>query len=142
MTESVVCRAIRGATTARANTAEDILEATSELMETIFALNDIELDDVVSAFFTTTRDLNATFPAVAARELGMDNVALMCAHEMDVPGSLPSCVRVMLHVNTALKPDEIKHVYLRGAIQLRPEWGREPARPERDIAGQRVASNS
>jgi chorismate mutase len=124
---SVVCRAIRGATTARSNTAEDILEATAEMMETIFALNQIEIDDVVSAFFTTTRDLTATFPAVAARELGMDNVALMCAHEMDVPGSLQSCVRVMLHVNTALTADELRHVYLKGAIQLRPEWGREPA---------------
>ncbi|MEZ4521095.1 MAG: chorismate mutase [Thermomicrobiales bacterium] len=127
---SVVCRAIRGATTSRANTSEDILEATTEMLETIFALNDIEMDDVVSAFFTTTKDLTATFPAVAARGLGMDNVALMCAHEMDVPGSLTSCVRVMLQVNTAASPDEIKHVYLRDAIQLRPEWGREPQRRE------------
>jgi chorismate mutase len=123
---STVCRAIRGATTARANTSEDILEATIEMLATIFALNDIEIDDVVSGFFTATTDLNATFPAVAAREVGLDNVALMCAHEMDVPGSLRSCVRVMLHVNTTATPDEIKHVYLHGAVQLRPEWGREP----------------
>lgn len=96
------------------------------MLETIFALNEIEPDDVVSAFFTTTKDLTATFPAVAAREVGLDNVALMCAHEMDVPGSLTSCVRVMLHINTTATLDEIKHVYLRGAVQLRPEWGREP----------------
>lgn len=125
----MVCRAIRGATTARANTSEDILEATTEMLETIFALNEIDPDDVVSAFFTTTKDLTATFPAVAAREVGLDNVALMCAHEMDVPGSLTSCVRVMLHINTTATPDEIKHVYLRGAVQLRPEWGREPVSP-------------
>lgn len=127
---STVCRAIRGATTSRANTSEDILEATAEMLETIFALN--EIDDVVSGFFTTTTDLNATFPAVAAREVGLDNVALMCAHEMDVPGSLRSCVRVMLHVNTAMGADEIKHVYLNGAEQLRPEWGRKPVKWERE----------
>ena len=126
MPVSVVCRAIRGATTSRANTSEDILEATTEMLETIFALNSIDVDDVVSAFFTTTSDLTATFPAVAAREVGLDNVALMCAHEMEVPGSLKSCVRVMLHINTTASPDDIKHVYLHGAVQLRPEWGREP----------------
>ena len=131
-----VCRAIRGATTARANTSEDILEATTEMLETIFALNDVDIDDVVSGFFTTTTDLTATFPAVAAREVGLDNVALMCAHEMDVPGSLRSCVRVMLHVNTSALPREIKHVYLHGAIQLRPEWGREPA--QRALQRERV----
>lgn len=125
---STICRAIRGATTARANTSEDILEATTEMIETIFALNEIDVDDVVSGFFTTTTDLNATFPAVAAREVGLDNVALMCAHEMDVPGSLRSCVRVMLHINTTVAASEIKHVYLHGAVQLRPEWGREPVK--------------
>lgn len=131
---SVVCRAIRGATTARANTSEDILEVTTEMLETIFALNRIDVDDVVSAFFTTTSDLTATFPAVAAREVGLDNVALMCAHEMDVPGSLRSCVRVMLHINTTASPDDIKHVYLHGAVQLRPEWGRQAAKRERQPA--------
>lgn len=103
-----------------------MLEATTEMLETIFALNEIDPDDVVSAFFTTTKDLTATFPAVAARGVGLDNVALMCAHEMNVQGSLSSCIRVMLHINTTASPDEIKHVYLRGAVQLRPEWGREP----------------
>jgi chorismate mutase len=140
MPVSVVCRAIRGATTARANTSEDILEATTEMLETMFALNDIEIDDVVSAFFTTTTDLTATFPAVAAREVGLDNVALMCAHEMDVPGSLRSCVRVMLHINTAVALEDIRHVYLHGAVQLRPEWGREPAKREVRTADAQVAS--
>ncbi len=126
---AAVCRAIRGATTASSNTSEDILEATREMMETIFVLNRMAVEDVISAFFTTTTDLTATFPAVAARDLGLDNVALMCAHEMDVPGSLRSCVRVMLHVNTTLPVDELKHVYLRDATQLRPEWGRDPVSP-------------
>jgi chorismate mutase len=137
---SVECRAIRGATTSRANTAEDILEATTEMLETIFALNEIEREDVVSIFFTTTRDLNATFPAVAARDLGLDDIALMCAHEMDVPGSLPLCVRAMLHVNTAAPREALKHCYLKGAVQLRPEWGREPTRLHSEAERARVAS--
>jgi chorismate mutase len=102
------------------------------MLETIFALNEIDREDVVSMFFTTTRDLNATFPAVAARELGLDEIALMCAHEMEVPGSLPLCIRVMLHVNTAVPRDALKHCYLRAAKQLRPEWGREPALAQRE----------
>lgn len=125
-----VCRAIRGATTADTNTAEDILEATSEMLRTVITLNDLDVDDFVSIFFTTTRDLNATFPAVAARQLGLDQVALMCAHEMDVQGSLAMCVRAMVHVNTDVPVSEIKHVYLKGAVQLRPEWGREPVGEE------------
>lgn len=122
----VECRAIRGATTAETNTAEDIHEATTEMMRTLMALNNLDSNDVVSVFFTTTRDLTATFPAVAARELGLDQVPLMCAHEMDVPGALGMVVRALVHVNTEKKPDEIVHVYLKHAVELRPEWGREP----------------
>lgn len=122
----LVCRAIRGATTAETNTAEDINEATIELMRTIIALNELDLDNVVSIFFTTTRDLNATFPATAARELGLDNVPLMCAHEMDVPGKLEMAIRAMIHINTEKPASEIRHVYLKGAAELRPEWAREP----------------
>jgi chorismate mutase len=77
-------------------------------------------------FFTTTRDLNATFPAVAARGIGLDQVPLMCAHEMEVPGSLDHVVRVMAHVNTTKSAGAIQHVYLRRARDLRPEWAREP----------------
>jgi chorismate mutase len=121
-----VCRAIRGATTADANTAEDILEATEELLRTVLTLNEMTVDDLVSVIFTTTTDLNATFPAVAAREMGLDQIPLMCAHEMTVPGSLDQVVRVMIHVNTARPASEIKHVYLRRATILRPEWAREP----------------
>ena len=116
------CRGIRGATTAIANTAEDILEATDELMRMLIALNDLKPEDVATAIFTTTPDLNATFPALAARDIGWTEVPLLCTHEMAVPGSLTSCVRVLLQVNTTKSPSEIKHVYLKGARELRPEW--------------------
>lgn len=115
----LVCRGVRGATTVEANTKEDILTATRELLKEIMAANGFEVEDVVSAFFTTTRDLNAEFPAAAARQLGWDHVALMCAHEMAVPGSLPMCVRVLLHVNTEKEGRDIIYVYLKGAKDLR-----------------------
>lgn len=118
----LVCRGIRGATTATANTAEDILEATHELMTTVIHLNDLQPEDVASVIFTTTPDLTATFPALAARELGWSEVPLICSHEMAVPGALASAVRVLIHVNTARAASEIRHVYLKGARQLRPEW--------------------
>ena len=118
---SLVCRGIRGATTASANTAEDILEATDEMMRALIALNGLTPSDVVSAIFTTTVDLTATFPALAAREIGWLEIPLMCSHEMNVPGALQKCVRVLLHVNTSKSAAEIKHVYLKGASQLRPD---------------------
>lgn len=124
--ESMTCRAIRGATTADSNTAEDIHEATTEMLRTLLSLNSIQADDLVSLFFTTTTDLNATFPAVAARELGLEQIPLMCAHEMNVPGALDMVVRVLVHVNTEKKPSEVRHVYLKRAIELRPEWAVEP----------------
>lgn len=119
----MACRGIRGATTAIANTSEDILEATDELLRTVISLNDLDPADVASVIFTTTPDLTATFPALAAREIGWTEVPLMCSHEMAVPGSLQSCVRVMIHVNTTKSAAEIRHVYLKGARVLRPEWG-------------------
>ncbi|HEX3302888.1 MAG TPA: chorismate mutase [Thermomicrobiales bacterium] len=128
---SWACRGIRGATTAIANTAEDILEATDELMRTVIALNELEPADVASVIFTTTPDLTATFPALAARDIGWTEVPLMCAHEMAVPGSLQKCVRVMIHVNTTKSAAEIRHVYLKGARELRPEW----AYSDDDVAG-------
>lgn len=119
----IVCRGIRGATTAAANTAEDILEATQEMVNVLIGLNALRSDDIVSAVFTTTPDLTAMFPAAAARLFGWTEVPMMCAHEMSVPGSLQKAVRVLLHVNTTRTPSEIRHVYLKGARQLRPEWG-------------------
>jgi chorismate mutase len=118
---TVRCRGIRGATTVDSNTPEAILDATTELLTELMLANDFSVEDVASAFFTTTRDLVAEFPAVAANKLGWTDVALMCGHEMDVPGSLPMCVRVLLHVNTIKGPREIRHIYLKGAARLRPD---------------------
>ncbi|OGO51196.1 MAG: chorismate mutase [Chloroflexi bacterium RBG_16_68_14] len=115
------CRGIRGATTVEANTPEAILEATTELLVELMRANDLQVTDVASAFFTTTRDLSAEFPAVAANRLGWTDVALLCGHEMDVPGSLAKCLRILLHVNTEKEPHELVHVYLRGAEVLRPD---------------------
>lgn len=115
------CRGIRGAITVERNDRESILEATHELLRLIVEANGVVSADLASAFFTTTPDLNAEFPAVAARQLGWTDVALMCGHEMNVPGSLRMCLRVLLHVNTELRPDQITHVYARGATVLRPD---------------------
>ena len=117
----MVCRGIRGATTVAANTPEAIIDAATELLIAIMEANDVVPDDVSSAFFTTTSDLTAEFPAIAARKMGWTQMALMCGHEMDVPGSLSMCLRVLLHVNTEKGADEIVHVYLRDARSLRPE---------------------
>ncbi len=121
----VCCRGIRGATSVEANSPDAILAATTELLAEMMRANDLRIDNIASAFFTTTLDLNAEFPAVAARQLGWHNVALLCAHEMDVPGSLPMCLRILLHVNTEKEPQELVHVYLRGAKVLRPDQGHE-----------------
>jgi len=121
----VQCRGIRGATTVEANTAEAIVQATRELLLALVEANGVETDQIASIIFTTTRDLNATFPAVAARELGWIHVPLLCAHEMDVPGAPAGVVRVLMHVNTEKSPREIRHVYLRGARVLRPEFGQD-----------------
>lgn len=116
------CRGIRGATTTAANTREAILEATHELLQQLIDLNGIDPDDVASAIFTTTPDLNAEFPALAARELGWVNTALLCGHEMHVPGSLQRCIRILIHWNTTRRANEIVHVYLHDARSLRPEY--------------------
>ena len=112
-------RGIRGAITAEENTAAAIVEATEELLRAIIAMNEIDTDDVASCFFTTTTDLTAEFPAYAARRLGWLTVPLMCGHEMSVPGSLPLCIRVMLHLNTERPQSAMRHAYLRGAVALR-----------------------
>src|SRR5437868_7769288 len=115
-------RGIRGATRPAANARDDILSATRELLGEILRANGIvAFDEIVSVLFTTTRDLTATFPAEAARELGMNLVPLLCASEIDVPGTLDRCVRVLLHLNTDTPPGDIVHVYLREAKSLRPD---------------------
>ena len=123
--DKTMVRGIRGATTADENTRAAVLEATTELLERLIEANDIDKDTVAAAFFTTTRDLNAEFPAVAARQLGWEYVALMCGHEMAVPNAVQMCVRIMLLVNTEMSAQELSNVYLRGAANLRPEWNDE-----------------
>ncbi|MHB8576690.1 MAG: chorismate mutase [Dehalococcoidia bacterium] len=116
-----VCRGIKGATTVERNTREAILDATTELLQLMIDHNQIDPDDVASALFTTTTDLNAEFPAIAARRMGWTEMPLCCAFEMDVPGSLRMCLRILLHVNTEKRAQEIVHVYIRGAKVLRPD---------------------
>jgi chorismate mutase len=115
------CRAIRGATTAETNSAAAILAAARELLTHIIDANGVDVDDIASAIFTVTPDLTATFPARAARELGWQHAALLDAQEVPVPGSLPRCVRVLIHWNTDKRQAEVHHVYLRGAASLRPD---------------------
>ncbi|GMQ78855.1 MAG: hypothetical protein BMS9Abin02_1396 [Anaerolineae bacterium] len=121
-----LCRGVRGATTVEENDPELILAATRELLFIIIRANGIEQDDVASAIFTTTVDLNATYPALAARQLGWYDAALLCGHEMNVPGGLTKCVRILVHWNTLRSADEIVHVYLRGAKKLRPDRNELP----------------
>ena len=123
--DKTMVRGIRGATTADGNTEAAVLEATTELLERLIEANDIDKDTVAAAFFTTTRDLNAEFPAVAARQLGWEYVALMCGHEMVVPNAVQMCIRIMLLVNTEMSAQELSNVYLRGAANLRPKGNDE-----------------
>ncbi len=119
------CRGIRGATTVEHNDQEEILSATRELLELLVKLNDLHSEDIASAFFTVTEDLNAAFPALAARDLGWTETALMCSREIPVPNSLGKCIRVLLHVNTERSASEIQHVYIRKAVTLRPTFSAE-----------------
>lgn len=120
------CRGVRGATTADSNSSQDILKATRELLALMIRQNQIEPEQVASAIFTTTQDLDAEFPALAARQLGWLDVALMCLHELEVPGSLRRCIRILLHWNTEKAADEVVHVYVKGASSLRPDLSHLP----------------
>ncbi len=117
----MACRGVRGATTAESNTSEEILKATRQLLALMIRQNGIREEDVASAIFTTTGDLDAEFPALAARQLGWLDAAMVCVHELDVPGSLRQCIRILLHWNTDRKADEIIHVYIKEAARLRPD---------------------
>lgn len=114
-------RGVRGATTVEADTADEILTATRELLERMIEVNQLSSEDVVSIFFSATPDLTSTFPAGAARDLGWTDVPLMCMAEIAVPGAMPRCVRVLMHIEGAVPRDEIVHVYLRGTETLRPD---------------------
>ena len=117
----IMCRGIRGATTVEENTAQSILAGTRELLMALIEANALKQEDIASAYFTTTEDLNAEYPALAARQLGWHDVALLCGHEMNVPHGLKMCVRVMIHWNTTRQIDEVQHIYLKGAVNLRPD---------------------
>ncbi len=116
-----VCRGVRGATTVEGTNRELILTATAELLERMVQANGIEPEDVASAIFTTSPDLTAEYPALAARLMGWRDVALLCGHEMAVPGGLERCVRILLHWNTTLPASDVEHVYIHGASNLRPD---------------------
>lgn len=115
-------RGIRGATTVNENRASEILAATRELLEAILAANPgLQVGDLSAAWFTLTTNLDAAYPAQAAREMGWSLVPTLCASEIPVPGSLPMCIRVLLQWNTSLPQSDIHHVYLRDATGLRPD---------------------
>jgi chorismate mutase len=118
------CRGIRGAITVPKNTEEAIGAATKELLQKMIEVNEVEISDIACILFTTTSDLNAAFPAAAARALGWTRVPLLCGHEMNVPGSLPRCLRVLVLFNTDKRNEEILHVYLGGAETLRDDGER------------------
>ena len=122
----MVCRGVRGATTVIANEREEILTATRHLLALMIRTNGIEPQDVACAFFTTTPDVDAEFPALAARQLGWLDVPLLCGHEMSVPGSLPLCIRVLVQWNTDKSQTEIEHIYVREAQKLRPDLSQLP----------------
>jgi chorismate mutase len=116
-----VCRGVRGATTAEANTRTGILAATRELLEQLVEANQMRTEDIASVMFTLTADLTAEYPAVAAREMGWGDVPLMCAQEIERPGALPRAIRVLILWNTTLPQAAIQHIYHNGAEVLRPD---------------------
>jgi chorismate mutase len=129
----MTCRGVRGATTVTTNSRQEILQETRRLLALMIRLNGMTPESIGSAFFTTTRDINAEFPALAARQLGWWDVALMCGHEMEVPGSLPRCIRIMVHWNTDTPQNEIRHIYLGEAVKLRPDKASLPPLDEDEL---------
>jgi chorismate mutase len=123
----MTCHGIRGATSVEANTSQAIVSATRELLERIVAANTLQANEIASVIFTATPDLNAAYPACAARDMGWVNVPLLCMQEMAVVGSLPRCIRVLMHWNTDLPASQIRHVYLGAAQTLRPDLLEEKA---------------
>ena len=117
-------RAIRGAIQVDADTREDVLEGSAELVTAVLERNNLSADDIISILFTATPDLTAEFPAYAARLLGLTDVPLMCASEIAVPGAMPRVLRLLAHVDTELTRADVRHVYLRGAAALRSDLPR------------------
>ena len=121
----MMIRGVRGAITVEEDTAEAVWEAAGELLRLLIEANEIEEEDVASVIFTTTPDLVSAYPARAARDLGWTRTALMGMQEIDVPGGLPRCIRVLIHWNTTKSIDELQHIFLRGAVALRPDLSQE-----------------
>lgn len=119
--QGINVRGIRGAIDVSANSSEEILEATKILLQEIMQKNSLKKEQIAAAIFSMTVDLDAAFPAKAARELGWKYVPLFCTNEVNVPGSLPRCIRVLMLINTQKSAQEIKHVYLKGAVALRED---------------------
>ena len=121
MAAAPTVRGVRGATTVDQDTVAQVTQRSQELMRELMTQNDLVEDDIISVLFTATADVTSTFPATAIREIGFGAVPLLCAAEIAVPGAMPLCIRVLLHVHTARSRDEIHHVYLHGAQGLRDD---------------------
>lgn len=130
-------RGIRGATTAAANDPDAIVEATTELLQELVRLNDLDPEEVAFAYFTTTRDLTAEFPALAARRLGWLEVPLLCGHDMEVappnPRGVPRCIRILLLYNTEKSQSQMRHAYLRGAQAIKEDLDRVRSELEKAV---------
>lgn len=121
MAPAPTVRGLRGATTVDEDTVVQVTERSQELMRALLERNDLDEDDIISVVFTATPDVSSTFPATAIRAIGFGAVPLLCAAEIAVPGSMPLCIRVLLHVHTTRSRDEMHHVYLHGAQGLRDD---------------------
>jgi len=132
---NTTCRGVRGATTVQENSREAILQATRQMLALMIRRNEIESSDIASAIFTVTRDVSAEFPALAARQLGWLEVPLLCGYEIEVPGSLPKCIRVLIHWNTDKTQSEIHHVYIHDAVRLRPDLSKLPPVDWQELEG-------
>ena len=122
----MTCRGVRGATTVELNSRDEILSATRQLLALMIRRNDICKEDVASATFSSTHDLNAEFPALAARQMGWLEVPLLCTNEIDVPGALRRGFRVLVNGNPEKGQDEIDHIYVKDAVRLRPDLSKLP----------------
>jgi chorismate mutase len=128
-------RGVRGATTLDEDDPRQIAERTSELVRILVEANGIRAEDVASAVFTVTPDVSAAFPAVAARSVpGWEAVPLLCAREIPVPGALGRCIRVLIHWNTERPASSVRHAFLRGARNLRPEWALPPGEQKEGVS--------
>ena len=119
-------RGVRGAITVDEDQSDEIVAATKRLLAAMVTRNGVELDDIASVLFSLTPDLHAAFPALGAREMGWVHVPMLHFTEIDVPGAMERCIRVLMHVTTARRPEEIQHCYLDGAASLRPDLAKRP----------------